>query len=446
MDFPKKIERILTDYLKINQWDLKSIVIPINIPLKKICVNNFRNINEKILYWEKPNSDFSFIAISSLTLISSSKYNASNTLHNWQEFSDFPIPLVLKTKKFPIKKIGEIWNNFDEADYIPYLIILQSKSRSYLIANFFNISDYEKIIDLFDLISIDKNESDNLFLEETEIEKADVTKEDDFNNWEDNINEYLNHIRNDEVKKVVLSKYIHRKIVNYDIDKITSLLSKKYKDCYIFVLFEGDSIFFGASPEKLFSLKGKLLETEALAGSIARGSNKLLDEKLASELLKDNKNLAEHKNVVDYITENLAGYVDTIEIDIIPKIKKLNNIQHLWTPIKALVKDSVSVDDLINQLYPTSAICGYPKKEAIKIISDTEKYERGLYSGLIGWYNHMAQADFCVAIRSGLLKDNSLYAFAGCGIVRGSDAKSEYHETKLKLKPILSLFNYENSN
>lgn len=446
MDFPKKIERILTNYLKINQWDLKSIVIPINIPFKKICINNFRNINEKILYWEKPSLDFSFIAISSLTFTSSQKYDPSNILHNWDEFSDFPIPLVLKTKKFPIKKDNEIWNDFDEADYIPYLIILQSRSKSYLITNFFNISDYEKILKLLDLISDDKNESRNLFLEETEIEKDNVTKEDDFDDWENKINEYLNHIRNGEVKKVVLSKFIHRKIVNYDIDKIISSLSKKYKDCYILVLFEGDSIFFGASPEKLFSLKGKLLETEALAGSIARGSNKLLDEKLASELLKDNKNLAEHKNVVDYITENLAGYVDTIEIDIMPKIKKLNNIQHLWTPIRAYIKDSISVDGLINQLYPTSAICGYPKKEAIKIISETEEYDRGLYSGLIGWYNHIDQADFCVAIRSGLLKDNSLYAFAGCGIVRGSDPESEYQETKLKLKPILSLFNYENSN
>lgn len=446
MEFPKKIERILINYLKINQWDLKSIVIPINIPFKKICINNFKNINEKILYWEKPNMEFSFIAISSLISASSHKYDPSNILHNWEEFSSFPIPLVLKTKKFPVKKANKIWNQFSEADYIPYLIILQSESKSYLVANFFNNNDYEKILDLLNLISVDKNETDNLFSEETKSEKDDVTKEDDFNDWENNINAYLDHIRNGEVKKVILSKYIHRKIANYDIDKITSSLSKKYKDCYIFVLFEGDSIFFGASPEKLFSLKGRLLETEALAGSIARGSNKLLDEKLASELLKDNKNLAEHKNVVDYITENLEGYVDTIEIDIMPKIKKLNNIQHLWTPIKAHVKDTISVDELIDQLYPTSAICGYPKKEAIKIISETEEYDRGLYSGLIGWYNHKSQADFCVAIRSGLLKDNSLYAFAGCGIVRGSDAESEYHETKLKLKPILSLFNYENSN
>ena len=146
MDFPKKIERILINYLKINQWDLKSIVIPINIPFKKICINNFNNINEKILYWEKPNMEFSFIAISSLISASSQKYDPSNILHNWDEFSSFPIPLVLKTKKFPVKKANKIWNQFSEADYIPYLIILQSESKSYLVANFFNNNDYEKIL------------------------------------------------------------------------------------------------------------------------------------------------------------------------------------------------------------------------------------------------------------------------------------------------------------
>jgi len=436
----------LTEYLKINQWDLKSIVIPINLPIKKICISNFRNKDEKVLYWEKPSSEYSFLAISSLILASSNKYDPSNILHNWGEFSDLPIPLIIKTKKFPINKNSKIWNDFNDVDYIPNLVILQSHAKTYLIANFFNISDYEKIVAMLDLISENGNETKNLFLEKAELEKADVTNEEDFIDWENNINEYLKHIRNENVKKAVLSKFVCNQIKSFDLDIVITSLSKKYKDCYIFVLFEKDSIFFGASPEKLFSLKDKLLETEALAGSIARGSNKTLDDKLASELLKDNKNLAEHKNVVDYITENLEGFVDTIEIDIMPRIKKLNNIQHLWTPIKAHIKDSVSIDELVNQLYPTSAICGYPKKAALKIISETEKYDRGLYSGLIGWYNQIDEADFCVAIRSGLIKNISLYAFAGCGIVRGSDAESEYQETKLKLKPILSLFNHENSN
>ncbi|MFA7288759.1 MAG: isochorismate synthase [Melioribacteraceae bacterium] len=446
MNFPKKIERILANYLKINQWDLKSIVIPINLNIKKICLDKLKGANEKILYWEKPSSEYSFLAISSLIFASSNKFDSSNILHNWNEFSNLSIPLLLKTKKFPINKNSNIWLSFSDADYIPNLLILQSHSKSYLIANFFNYSDYEKIIYLLELISVDKNESENEFIEPQNFEKIGVKEEDDFNDWEIKINDYLNHIKVGDIQKVVLSKFISIPIKNFDLDKIVTLLSKKYKDCYIFILFEENSIFFGASPEKLFSLKGRLLETEALAGSIARGTNKIMDEKLASELLNDNKNLAEHKNVVDYITENLAGFVDTIEIDIMPKIKKLNNIQHLWTPIKASVKNNVSVDELTNQLYPTSAICGYPKNKALKIISETEEYDRGLYSGLIGWYNHIDEADFCVAIRSGLIKDNSLYAFAGCGIVRGSDAESEYQETKLKLKPILSLFNHENSN
>jgi len=96
--------------------------------------------------------------------------------------------------------------------------------------------------------------------------------------------------------------------------------------------------------------------------------------------------------------------------------------------------------NLLMKLHPTPAICGDPWKIAQNFILEMEPHDRGLYSGNIGWFNFNGSGEFAVGIRTALLKGNDLYAYAGCGIVEGSEAKVEYEESEIKLKPILALF------
>jgi len=98
-------------------------------------------------------------------------------------------------------------------------------------------------------------------------------------------------------------------------------------------------------------------------------------------------------------------------------------------------------DELIKELYPTPAICGYPKDAALHLIKKSEVYYRGMYSGIIGWFNLEENGEFVVALRSALAVNNKITAFAGNGIVDDSNPETEYKETELKLKTILSLFN-----
>ena len=100
--------------------------------------------------------------------------------------------------------------------------------------------------------------------------------------------------------------------------------------------------------------------------------------------------------------------------------------------------------NVIDALHPTPAVCGVPCEVALKYIDQYEKHDRGLYSGVIGWFNFNNEAELAVGIRSALIKDNKLYAYSGCGIVNGSNPESEFEESELKLKPILNLFKYEN--
>jgi len=155
----------------------------------------------------------------------------------------------------------------------------------------------------------------------------------------------------------------------------------------------------------------------------------------------DKKNGNEHNQVIDFIRDVALRYVlDYSQSE--TSIKKFSNIQHIYTPIKGVLKSKDQIFDLVEDIFPTPAICGSPKSTALKYITDNEKFDRGMFSGIIGFINSNGM-DLSVAIRSALLTQNKLYVYAGCGIVDGSNPKSEFEETEIKMKTILSLFRYE---
>ena len=205
-------------------------------------------------------------------------------------------------------------------------------------------------------------------------------------------------------------------------------------------------IFFGATPERLAEFSNGMIEIDALAGSAPRGKTPDEDLIIEKELLNDKKNLNEHNIVLDYVKTSIARYTDQITIEKNCSIKKLANIQHIWSKITAVVNAPNSIFNILKELYPTPAICGLPKDTALHLIKKMEGYRRGLYSGIIGWFNFEDEGEFAVAIRSALYTNNRLIAYAGCGIVPDSDPESEYKETELKLKTIMSLFTNENKN
>ncbi len=168
------------------------------------------------------------------------------------------------------------------------------------------------------------------------------------------------------------------------------------------------------------------------------------DTNYAEELLNSSKNLKEHKFVSDFVSNVVKKYSNKVSSSISPMITKLENIQHLVTKINAELKSNGNFLQLIEELYPTPAVCGVPKNDAMKFIRKNEQHDRGLYSGLIGWMDFNGNCDFSVAIRSALLKGNEITAFAGAGILEDSDIDEEFLETQLKLNPILELFNEKN--
>jgi menaquinone-specific isochorismate synthase len=262
--------------------------------------------------------------------------------------------------------------------------------------------------------------------------------------WKDLVDNALFNIGNKTFSKVVLSRKTEFDFNGgFDIDRLYHI-AEKYSDCITFFNKQKDSVFFGISPERLLKISDGIVETESLAGSIKRSRSSQEDYLLSEELLNSGKNLHEQKLVTDYITAILEKYTENIAFNGTPELVKLENIQHLKTHFKARLKKDKFFFDLIRELHPTPAVCGFPKEAALDFILKNEGYERGLYSGIAGWFNLFEEGEFAVAIRSALINKKKLYAFSGCGIVKGSDAESEYEETEIKLKPILTVFGDEN--
>lgn len=215
-------------------------------------------------------------------------------------------------------------------------------------------------------------------------------------------------------------------------------LRQRFPDCYSFSFARGGGpSFIGASPERLVRVSRGGLETEALAGSIRRGAGASEDAALAAALLRSEKDLREHREVLDDIVARLARLGVTAEFPPQPHIRRLANVQHLDTPVRAALPAGVSLLDVIAAMHPTPAVGGTPREAAVSRIRALEGFPRGLYAGALGWINARGGGEFFVGIRSALVDGSHARVYAGAGIVAGSTAEKEFAETELKFNAIL---------
>ncbi len=260
------------------------------------------------------------------------------------------------------------------------------------------------------------------------------------NQWARLINEAKNQIVRQRFKKVVLARKLSLPLRHQPLaSTIVSDLVEKYPDCYVFAFNpKGNSFFTGATPERLARFTPTQVETESLAGSTIRGRDPIEDNVLAGKLLNSKKDRLEHKIVIEAIEEDLVPYSERLELSKSPQVKKLPNVQHLYTPISATFKEGISRTNVLKDLHPTPAVGGFPRSEALRFINQEEQFNRGWYAAPIGWINSDGIGEFYVAIRSGLIQRNTAHFYAGCGIVEDSDPENEWLETELKLQPMMN--------
>ncbi len=192
-----------------------------------------------------------------------------------------------------------------------------------------------------------------------------------------------------------------------------------------------ENIIFGASPEKLFSFKEKVLQLEAIAGTEKIGFD-------METLLRSDKNLREHNFVINYLIENLKFLnIRNYKKGEI-KVKKFGNIAHLCTLISAEV-NKICPFVLLEKLHPSPAVCGFPKEKALDYLDSLENFDRGNYASPFGWVDAEGNADFRVALRGARILNGEIEFIAGSGLVKGSICEKEIDEIKLKLASLANI-------
>ncbi|WP_035322454.1 isochorismate synthase [Peribacillus kribbensis] len=335
-----------------------------------------------------------------------------------------------------------LWDQFgDHLFYIPKYLLTIQEGQAYLTANLLvdGTADpaaewEERNRELESIMEAAKNEKlildANPLVEQTAIYPAE---------WKQAVQNVVDQIRTTELEKVVLARETRMKFQNeIQPEAVLKRLMDEQATSFIFCLESGSDFFIGASPEQLIKKDGNQIYSACLAGSIARGKTSEEDEALGSELLDDSKNRNEHEYVVSTIRNALEPVSMELDIPSSPVLMKTKHIQHLFTPVEGVCKPAVSVFDCVALLHPTPAMGGVPTQLALEKIEELEAMERGFYASPLGWSDGFGNGEFAVGIRSALVQGKEASLFAGCGVVGESVPQSEFIETSIKFKPMLS--------
>ena len=255
--------------------------------------------------------------------------------------------------------------------------------------------------------------------------------------WTEIVDRTVDRIRANDLRKVVLATAMDVTLCEpIDIPAVLERLRRTYPSCYRFLVQpDGNGSFFGPPPERLVRKRGRTVLTEALAGSVPRGSTPEEDDDHARSLFEDRKLQHEQELVADAIADALGPFGDLTVGE--QTVRKLTNIQHLHTPIDLDLQVDAHVLDLVEALHPTPAVGGLPQSTAMATIRDVEPFDRGWYAAPVGWFDADGDGEFAVGIRSGVARETDVTLFAGNGIVADSDPDDEWDEIQPKYRPIL---------
>jgi len=243
----------------------------------------------------------------------------------------------------------------------------------------------------------------------------------------------ISKIKAGKIQKVVLAREIMAQLPEgFDLRDTLRILSARYPSCWVYSVAGN----FGASPELLVRVSHGQVSARVLAGTIERGENSEADLAKSSELAASEKNLAEHRFAVDSMVVALTPFCQTVDADEKPFSLALPDLWHLASDVYGKLKNNISVLDLAAFLHPTAAVAGTPRTAAQKLISDLEPFDRGGYSGPVGWIGADGDGEWAIALRGGLIEENVLSAYAGCGLVAESEPAAELAETELKFAPV----------
>lgn len=210
---------------------------------------------------------------------------------------------------------------------------------------------------------------------------------------------------------------------------------------YMFYLEFDEYTILGTSPESLVKVQNRKVITNPIAGTKPRGKTKEEDLEIEQLLLQDEKEIAEHRMLVDLGRNDIGrvSKIGTVQVSKYMNIERYKYVMHIVSEVIGELKEDVHVLDVLTSCLPAGTVSGAPKIRAMQIINELEQYKRGVYAGAIGYLSINGNMDLALAIRTMIVKDKKAYVQAGAGIVYDSIPESEYDETINKLKALLEV-------
>jgi salicylate biosynthesis isochorismate synthase len=258
--------------------------------------------------------------------------------------------------------------------------------------------------------------------------------------YEEAVSRAVERIRAGGLEKVVLAREVRVHAPRpIDPAPVLGALRDVFPECFCFCVGTPELAFVGASPELLVRREGQRAQTVALAGTAARSADPAVDDHLGERLRQSPKNRNEHA----IVARRIQGTLDRVSLWTAvadePVLVRVQNVQHLATPIRAQLREPRSAVELAGLLHPTPAVGGEPRAAALPLIPALEGLDRGWYAGAIGWMDLAEDGEFCVGLRCALLRDRVAHLYSGCGIVSDSEPSAELEESEVKLQALLPL-------
>ena len=286
--------------------------------------------------------------------------------------------------------------------------------------------------ELFDEINADRD-----VLTQSDIDfQSVITKE----RFLDNVVAAKSLVEEGQCFQIVLSQRFAAKSAVSASDIFANLLETA-PSTYNYLLSFPTFQYVGASPETMVNVKEERVQLCALAGTRPRGKTQAQDEQNETELKRNEKELAEHRMLVDLGRNDLGKIcrAGSIQVGPIAQVLKYSNVMHLGTEISGQLDDNQDTFSALKACFPRGTVSGAPKVRAMELLSELETEQRGIYSGAVGFFDARGHMDTAIAIRSALIKDGEISVNAGAGIVYDSVPEHEYLETVNKARAIIQV-------
>ena len=273
--------------------------------------------------------------------------------------------------------------------------------------------------------------------ERKEVHEADFTSEFTRERFEAAVKKAKQYIIDGDVMQVVLSQRLSIPYFAPALDLYRALRCLNPSP-YMYHFNLGDFHIVGSSPEILVRQEDKKITVRPIAGTRPRGHDEQSDEQFEKDLLSDPKELAEHLMLIDLGRNDVGRIAEIGSVQVTEKmiIERYSHVMHIVSNVVGRLSENKSSMDVLRATFPAGTVSGAPKIRAMQIIDELEPVKRGIYAGAIGYLSWSGHMDTAIAIRTAVIKDNTLYIQVGAGIVHDSIPEKEWEETMNKGRAI----------